>query len=348
MRPTVSVGVIGLGYWGPNLARSFAGLPDARVSWLCDKDPDARRRVGARHPGARVTEAYEDLLADDSLDAVVIATPPLTHGSLALAALRHGKHVFVEKPLTMDAKEADLIAFEAMRRGRCLIVGHVLLHHPAIRKLKELMEMNELGDVYHLYANRQNLGRVQRDENALWSLGPHDVAALLYLLDEEPVEVSARGGCFLQPGIADVVFCHLRFESGITAHLHLSWLDPLEIRRLTVVGSKRMVVMDDTEPERKLTVYKNRAILPRSDNSGEVQVQFGDIICPRLPADEPLRLQCEHFINAIRSTAPSAASSREGAQVVRVLTALQTSLDLDGETVRLQPPERPLLRAAVP
>ena len=347
MKRDVSIGVVGLGYWGPNLARSFAALPGARISWLCDKDPQARRRAAERHPHARVTQSYGDLLADDDLDAIVIATPPMTHGPLALAALRHGKHLFVEKPLTMDAAEADQIALEAARRDRCLIVGHVLLHHPAVRKLKELMEMDELGDVYYLYANRQNLGRVRHDENALWSLGPHDVAVLLYLLDDQPVEVSARGDCYLQRGVADVVFCHLRFKTGITAHLHLSWLDPHKLRKLTVVGSKRMVVVDDTEPVRKLTIYENSAVMPRTESYGEyVQVRFGDIICPRLPADEPLRLECEHFVAAIRSSAPSAASSREGAEVVRVLAALQKSLDLDGETVSLQPPERPILRAA--
>jgi predicted dehydrogenase len=334
VRPTVSVGVVGLGYWGPNLARAFASLSTAKVAWLCDADPEARIRASVRHPDARVTDSYDELLADEELDAVVIATPPTTHGALALAALERNKHVFVEKPLTLNAAEADRIAAEAKRRNRCLIVGHVLLHHPAVRKLKELIETNELGDVYYLYSNRQNLGKVRRDENALWSLGPHDIAVLLYLLDDEPVEVSARGDCYLQDGIADVVFCHLRFPTGITAHLHLSWLDPHKLRKLTVVGSERMAVVDDMEAERKLTIYENSAIVPRTENYGEyVQVRFGDIICPRLPNDEPLRLECEHFVAGIRSASPAAASSREGAAVVRVLESLQRSLDLDGATV---------------
>ena len=336
MRRAASIGIVGLGYWGPNLARSFAALPDAKIAWLCDANPEARRRAAVRYPEARVTESYDDLLGDESLDAVVIATPPTTHGALALAALRANKHVFVEKPLTLDAAEADRIATEAARRNRCLIVGHILLHHPAVRKLKELIETNALGDVFYLYANRQNLGKVRRDENALWSLGPHDIAALIYLLDEEPVEVSARGECYLQPGIADVVFCHLRFATGVTAHLHLSWLDPHKLRKLTVVGSRRMAVVDDMEAERKLTIYESSAITPRTESYGEyVQVRFGDIICPRLPSDEPLRLECEHFVSAIRSTAPAASSSREAAAVVHVLAALQESLDCGGETIRL-------------
>ncbi len=334
MRRSVNVGVVGLGYWGPNLVRSFDTLADSRVTWLCDTHPDARARAKLRHPEATTTASFEDLLADDDLDAIVIATPPATHGALALAALEANKHVLVEKPLTLDAAEADRVAAEAARRNRCLIVGHVLLHHPAVRKLKELIEMNDLGDVYYLYANRQNLGRVRRDENALWSLAPHDIAVLLYLLDDEPIEVSARGDSYLQEGIADVVFCHLRFRNGVTAHLHLSWLDPHKLRKLTVVGSKRMAVVDDMELERKLTIYESNAVIPRTESYGEyVQVRTGDIICPRLPSDEPLRLQCEHFIAAIRSGTPAAASSREGAAVIHVLEALQRSLDSNGDPV---------------
>ena len=350
MRRSVNVGVVGLGYWGPNVARSFAVLPDARVTWLCDESPEARARLEGRHPGARITGSFDDLLADEELDAVVIATPPSTHGALAFAALERNKHVFVEKPLTLDAREADRVVEEAARRKRCLIVGHVLLHHPAVRKLKELVETNELGDVYYLYANRQNLGKVRNDENALWSLGPHDIAVLLYLLDDEPVEVTARGDCYLQPGIPDVVFCHLRFATGVSAHLHLSWLDPHKLRKLTVVGSKRMAVVDDMETERKLTIYEKSAVVPRTDTYGEyVQVRVGDIICPRLPSDEPLRLECEHFVAAIRSPSPSASSSREGAAVVHVLEALHESLDRNGEAIRLsdsRPAELRPLRVA--
>jgi len=336
MRKPVSVGVVGLGYWGPNIARAFGNLPGASLDWLCDRDADALARAQIRHPEARITSSFDELLADESLDAVVIATPPTTHAELALAALRADKHVFVEKPLALNAKDADRVAAEASRRKRCLLVGHVLLHHPAVRKLKELVETNELGDVYYLYANRQNLGKVRRDENALWSLGPHDIAVLLYLLDDQPIEVSARGDCYLQEGVADVVFCHIRFATGITAHLHLSWLDPHKYRKLTVVGSKRMAVMDDMENERKLTIYESNAVVgPKADFGEYVQVRFGDIVCPRLSNDEPLRLECEHFVAGIRSADPARSSSREGAAVVHVLEALQRSLDRGGATVRL-------------
>ncbi len=206
MRASVNVGIVGLGYWGPNLARAFSDLPGARLTWLCDLDPQARLTAKSRHPSVRITDSYDEMLSDDELDAVVVATPPTHHAQHALAALGHDKHVFVEKPLALTARDADCVAREAAARGRCLLVGHVLLHHPAIRKLKELIETNALGDVFYLYANRQNLGKVRRDENALWSLGPHDIAVLLYLLDDQPVEVSARGESYLQEGVADVVF----------------------------------------------------------------------------------------------------------------------------------------------
>jgi predicted dehydrogenase len=349
MTTQVSIAVVGRGYWGPNLARAFADVPGATVTWLCDSDEDARMSLLGRYPEAKATASFDDLLDDEDLDAVVLATPSVTHADLAMKALRRNKHVFVEKPLALTARDADRVAFEASRRDRCLIVGHVLLHHPAIRKLKELLETEELGDVYYLYSNRQNLGKVRRDESALWSLGPHDIAVLLYLLDDQPIEVSARGDSYLQPGIADVVFCHLRFASGVTAHLHLSWLDPHKLRKLTVVGSRRMAVVDDMENERKLTIYESSAVVPRAANFGEyVQVRFGDILCPRLPSDEPLRLECEHFVAGVRSASPSSASSREGAAVVHVLEALQSSLELNGATMRLDQVDRdaPRLRMA--
>jgi predicted dehydrogenase len=330
----VTLGIVGLGTWGPILARAFSSVPNARLTWLCDTEPAARRRIAPRHPGARVTANYSDLLADDGLDGIVIATPPATHAELALAALERNKHIFVEKPLTIHADEAERIVREASRRNRCLVVGHVLLHHPAIRKLKEVIETHQLGHVYYLYGNRQSLGRVRSDENALWSLGPHDIAVLLYLLDEAPLAVSARGESYLQKGIADVVFCHLRFPTGVSAHLHLSWLDPHKLRKLTVVGSKGMAVVDDMETERKLTIYESSAVAQPTDSFGEyVNVSFGDIVSPRLPNDEPLRLECEHFVRMVRSASPGAGSMRSAAAVVRVLEALQLSLDRNGAEV---------------
>jgi predicted dehydrogenase len=330
VRTPVTIGIVGLGYWGPNLARTFDELPGADLRWLCDVSPETRLAFCNRFPTARVTADINDLLSDDTLDAIVIATPSRTHASLARRALEADKHVFVEKPLALSGEDADELVQEAERRCRCLMVGHVLLFHPAVRKLKEYVDLGHLGDVYYVYGNRQNLGKIRRDENALWSLGAHDVAMLLYLLEDEPIEVSARGECYLREGISDVVFCFMKFATGISAHLHLSWLDPHKMRRLTVVGSKQMAVFDDMESERKLTVYQKTVTTRRAENFGEyAQVRFGDIVIPRVANDEPLRLECEHFVSGVRAGA-RLTGAHESATVVKILDALQHSLDRGG------------------
>jgi predicted dehydrogenase len=334
VRTPVSIGVVGLGYWGPNLARVFSELPQVELRWLCDASPEVQLAMRSRYPGVRTTPELDDLLEDELLDAVAIATPVATHFELARRVLEADKHVFVEKPLAVSAAEAEDLLRLAEARGRRIMVGHVLIFHPAVRRLKELIDGGQLGDIYYLYGNRQNLGKVRRDENALWSLGAHDVAVILHLLADEPVEVSARGESYVQPGVADVVFCYLRFATGISAHMHLSWLDPHKMRRLTAVGSQRMAVFDDMELERKLTVYEKSAAPRTTDTFGEyVQVRFGDIISPRVSNEEPLRVECEAFVSAVRSSADVPCGGREGVAVVRVLEALQRSLDSGGRPV---------------
>jgi predicted dehydrogenase len=329
VRAPVPLGIVGLGYWGPNLARVFDQMPQAEVRWLCDANPEVRLSMRSRFPGAQIAADVDDLLDDDELAAVVIATPAPTHADLIERAIDADKHVFVEKPLALSAERAQHLVRRAEQRGRCLMVGHVLLFHPAVRKLKELITLGDLGELFYLYGNRQNLGKVRRDENALWSLGAHDVSVLLYLLDDQPIEVSARGEAYVQEGIHDVVFCYLRFATGISAHLHLSWLDPHKMRRLTAVGAEKMAVIDDMETERKLTIYEKSATSRRTETFGEyVSVSFGDIISPRLPNDEPLRLECEHFISVV--TSGKASGAREAGTVVGVLDALQRSLDAGG------------------
>jgi predicted dehydrogenase len=333
----VRVGVVGLGYWGPNLARTFAALPGAQLEWLCDQDETIRKEMAQKYPATRLTSEFDDLLNDSMLDAIVIATPAVTHSDLVARALGAGKHVFVEKPLALRGEDAFELAAMAANRGKLLMTGHVLLFHPAVAKMKELIETGQLGRVFYLYCNRQNLGKVRHDENALWSLAPHDVSVLLYLLDGGPVEVSARGESYLRSGVDDVVFCYLRFPTGVVAHLHLSWLDPQKLRRLTVVGSEKMAVFDDMEVERKLTIYDKAAVPPRTDAFGEyVQVRFGDIHCPRLPPAEPLRLECEHFLAAIRSSSELSVGTGAAVETVGVLEALQRSLELDGSPVQVE------------
>ena len=235
-RTTVAkVGVAGLGYWGPNLARNFDEL--AELTWLADLSGELQEKFAARYPNARVTGDFDELLADDALDAVVIATPVPTHYELAKKALEAGKHVLVEKPPAMTAAEMDELVALASGSDLVLMPGHLLLYHPGVLKLKELIDAGELGDVLCVYGNRQNLGIVRTNENALWSLGVHDLSVILYLLDEEPSDAIAHGRDFLTEGVEDVVFCYLRFPSGKIAHMHLSWLDPHKMRKMTVVGT---------------------------------------------------------------------------------------------------------------
>jgi predicted dehydrogenase len=317
------VGVAGLGYWGPNLARNFDEL--AGLTWLADLSPELQEKFAARYPNARVTGDFDELLADDALDAVVIATPVPTHYELAKKALEAGKHVLVEKPPAMTAAEMDELVALASGRDLVLMPGHLLLYHPGVIKLKELIDAGELGDVLCVYGNRQNLGIVRTNENALWSLGVHDLSVILYLLDEEPSDAIAHGRDFLTEGVEDVVFCYLRFPSGKIAHMHLSWLDPHKMRRITVVGREKMVVFDDMELERKVTIYE-KAPWQRAETYGEWQTRSGDIYSPKLPNDEPLRLECSHFLELVEGKGDRAKVASDGAMVVRALERLTDSL----------------------
>jgi predicted dehydrogenase len=317
------VGVVGLNYWGPNLVRNFDDL--AELAWLCDLDDAHLAPMAARYPHAKATTQYEDLLADDTLDAVVIATPVPTHYELAKRGIEAGKHVFVEKPPAMRAAEMDELVALAEVRDRILMPGHLLLYHPGVLKLKELIDAGELGDVLCVYGNRQNLGIVRTNENALWSLGVHDLSVILYLLEESPEFAIANGRDFLTPGVEDVVFCFLRFPSGRIAHMHLSWLDPHKMRRMTVVGREKMVVFDDMELERKVTIYE-KSPWKRAETYGEWQTRSGDITIPKISTAEPLRLECQHFLSLLAGEGDRMKVARDGARVVRALEMLTNSL----------------------
>ena len=317
------VGVAGLGHWGPNLARNFAELAD--LTWLCDSAAE-RGAVAARYPQARFTDDFDEMLADDDLDAVVVATPVPTHFELAHKALEAGKHVLVEKPPAMKGHEMDELVALAAKRDRVLMPGHLLLYHPGVEKVSALIAAGELGEVLCVYGNRQNLGIIRSNENALWSLGVHDLSVILHLLDEEPSEARAFGRDFLTAGVEDVVFCYLRFPSGKIAHMHLSWLDPHKMRKITVVGTEKMVVFDDMELERKVTVYEKAPWRP-SDRYGEWQTRTGDISSPRIAPDEPLKLECAEFLRLVSGEGDRRKVAEDGARVVRALDMLTISLD---------------------
>jgi predicted dehydrogenase len=328
-----SVGVVGLGYWGPNLARNFDRLPGAELRWLCDASEEALERWGAAFPSARTTTSLEDLLSDETLDAVVVATPVPTHAELATRVLVAGKHCFVEKPLGRSEQEAEAVVEAARAADRVLMVGHLLEYHPGVERLGELVRSGELGDLRYIYSNRLNLGKHRQDENALWSLGAHDISVILRLAGEEPYECTAVGESYVKPGVEDVVFAFMRFESGLTAHMHLSWLDPHKERRFTVVGSRRMATFDDMELERKLTVY-DKGFDEDYSSYGEYIARSGDVFSPRIPNDEPLRLECRHFLDCVQDGARPRSDGDSGLRVVRVLERLQRSLEESAHVAR--------------
>jgi predicted dehydrogenase len=323
----VSIALVGLGYWGPNLARNFAAIEGCDLAWCCDASEEARTRLSGQYPSTRFTDDLAEVLADPDVDAVVLATPVPTHAELAVRVLESAKHCFVEKPLGQSVADAQLAVDAAQSAGKILMVGHLLEYHPGVQRLKELSDSGELGDeIYYIYGNRLNLGKVRADENALWSLGAHDVSVLLYLADEEPQEVIARGESYVRQGVEDVVFCFLRFPSGLSAHLHLSWLDPHKERRFTIVGSKRMATFDDMALEGKLTIY-DKGVDETSRGYGEYITRSGDIFSPRIPNLEPLRVECEHFVRCVRTGERPRSDGESGLRVVRVLEELQNSLD---------------------
>ena len=319
---TVNVGQAGLGHWGKNLVRNFDEL--ANLTWICESDAARGAEFGARYPNARVTTSFEEMLADDELQAVVIATPVPTHHPLAKQALEAGKHVFVEKPPAMHVAEMDELVALAEARGLVLMPGHLLLYHPGVQKLKQLVDSGELGDVLCVYGNRQNLGIIRTNENALWSLGVHDLSVILYLIGEQPSQATANGNAFLNAGVEDVVFCYLQFPSGKIAHMHLSWLDPHKMRKLTVVGRDKMAVFDDMELEQKITVYDKAPEEP-TGSYGEWRTRTGDVFSPKIPNDEPLKLECRHFLGLVED-GWDGREMRDGLEVVRALELLTESL----------------------
>lgn len=341
MASGIRVGVVGLGYWGPNVARVLDELETCELAWCCDSDAAARDRFQKIYPDARFTGDLGEMLGDDSLDAVAVTTPVVTHAALAEQALRAGKHCLVEKPLAHDAASAARLVAIAAEKGLVLMAGHLLEYHPGVQRLAHMVDAGELGDIRYIYGQRLNLGKLREDENALWSLGAHDVSVVLALVGEEPTEVSARGEAYLRDGIEDVVFAYLRFPSGVGAHLHLSWLDPNKERRITVVGSKRMATLDDMESDRKLTVY-DRGFDPDDLSYGDYVARSGDIVSVAVPTDEPLKVECAHFVDAVRENRTPRSDGASGLRVVRVLEALQASLDAGGA-----PQELPAVDALV-
>lgn len=333
----VKIASVGVGAWGKNIARNYYQIPDCELKYICDLDAQLLRKLQAQLPGATMTTNFDELLSDDEVEAVAIATTATTHYKLARSALLAGKHVYVEKPFVLDIRQGEELIEIAEEKDLRLMVGHLLEYHPVINKLKEMIEANELGDIYYIYNQRLNLGRVRGDENAMWSFAPHDISVICYLLGQEPTDVTARGQCYLQKGIEDVVFMTLNFNDKAMAHNHVSWLDPHKIRRTTIVGSKKMAVFDDIESTEKLKIYDKSAEQNTVyDTFAEyITLRFGDITIPHLKIDEPLRLECQHFLECIRENKQPRSDGHDGLRVIKVLDAAQKSLSENGRPVAL-------------
>jgi len=333
----VSVGVVGIGGWGKNLARNYSQIPEAYLKYVCDLDSTKLKAMQGQFRAEYTTTRFDDLIEDSELQAIVIATTGPTHFDLCKRSLLAGKDVYVEKPFVLSVAEAENLVALADERQRILMVGHLLEYHPVVRKLKDMIDSGELGKIRYIYSQRLNLGTVRQHENALWNFAPHDISVILYLLGLSPSDVSARGQSYLQEGIEDVVFLTMNFGGRAMGHVHVSWLDPHKTRKITIVGSKRMAVFDDLEPNEKLKIYdKGAEINTDYDTFAEyVGLRFGDITVPYIRVGEPLRIECDHFIRCVNERTTPLSDGHDGLKVVTVLEAASESLQLNGNPVSI-------------
>jgi predicted dehydrogenase len=328
----IRVGIIGCGYWGPNLIRNFVEIANSEVVMVADLRQERLAHIQARYPQIQVTQDYRELFKQN-LDAVVIATPPATHHRFARECLDHGLHLLVEKPITINSQDTEELIELAAGKERVLMVGHTFEYNAAVHTLKGLIESGELGKIYYVDTARLNLGLFQRDLNVLWDLAPHDISILLYILGRHPISVSAHGSPCVFEGIHDVVYIDMMFPDCILAHIHVSWLDPCKVRRTTVVGSKKMVVYNDIESSEKIKIYdKGVDAPPYTDSYADFQFsyRYGDVLIPNIRFSEPLRQECQHFLDCIQNGCEPQSGGRDGLEVVKVLEAAQKSLLKNG------------------
>jgi predicted dehydrogenase len=327
----VRAGIVGLGYWGPNIARNLADSERAELTWLCDRREDVLQAAARRHPQAATTTSFEEMLAAPDLDAVAIVTPVATHFDLAMAALEAGKHVLVEKPLAASSDQAKQLLRRAGEDGLVLMPGHTFLYSPPVVKIKELLDTGELGDIYFISLSRVNLGLHQPDVSVVWDLAPHDLSILSFWLGQVPVEISAMTRSCVLPDTPDVAFVNMRYDSGTIAHLELSWLSPVKLRRTSIVGSEKMVVYDDTSTE-PIRIFDAGAELPPPETFGEFRLSYrtGDIVSPKVQATEPLALEIEDFCAAIVEGVEPRSSAQLGYELVCTIEAIERALESGG------------------
>lgn len=332
----VKLGIVGIGYWGPNLVRNFSRIPELRIKYLCDLNRENIESVSYLVPDAIKTSSVDEVLESD-VDAVVVSSPAITHYEIGMKALKAGKHVFVEKPLALKVEQAEEMVRLAEEKNLILMVGHLMIYHPAVNYLKELVKSGELGEILYMYSQRLNLGRLRKDENVVWSLAPHDISMIFYLKESEPVKVSCSGGDYLRDGIEDVAFINIFFADGSLGHVHVSWLDPHKTRKLTIVGSKKMAVFDDMESSEKIKIFdKGVTFAPQVSQYGEeISLRFGDIVIPFFKMQEPLFLECKHFVECVLEGRKPVTDGRSGLKVLKVLEACDRSLEQGGAPVEV-------------
>jgi predicted dehydrogenase len=332
----ITIAVVGAGAWGKNHIRVFSELPNVRLKYVCDSDPSKLAFVKKTYPQSQTVENLKPILQDPEVRGVVVASSAISHYSLSKEILSAGKDVLVEKPMALNEKDAEEMLEIAEKKDRILMVGHLLIYHSVVDRLKEMICSGELGKIHYIYTQRVNLGVIRQDENALLSFAPHDLSVILHLIEEKPVVVSAHGESYIQKGIEDVVFLSLQFSDGKMANVHLSWLDPHKLRKITIVGSKKMAVFDDMEVSEKLKIYDKGVRSPSYDTYGEyLSLRFGDITIPNVKMVEPLRAEAEHFIHCIESRGGPKTGGQGGLEVVRILIAAQESLKKKGVPVNV-------------
>ncbi len=338
MTKQIKVGVVGCGYWGPNLIRNFRALPDCQLKVMCDIDPERLSHLNSLYPEVEGTNDFKHMLNGIGLDAVVIATAVKSHFPMAKASLLAGKHVFIEKPMASSAEQCEELVELAAKKGRILMVGHTFLYSPAVRKIKQIVDCGDLGEIRYICARRLNLGLFQKDINVTWDLAPHDISIIQHVMGEQPVSVNCRGSANITPGIEDVTTMTLSFSKQRSAIIHSSWLDPRKVREMTIVGSKRMVVYDDVAPLEKIRIFDARVeIPPHYDTFAEFQYayHYGDMYAPYIKQEEPLKTECQHFVDCIRNGGTPLTSGQQGLDLVRILEASSESLKLGGAMVHI-------------
>jgi predicted dehydrogenase len=339
----VNIAQVGVGYWGPNVLRNLTSFNDVNLSTVCDIDAGrASKYISLFCPGAKTVSDCTDILKDRSIEAVVITTPVRTHFDLARNLLQAGKHVLVEKPLAETAAECKELIRIAEEKNLVLMVGHVFEFNAAVRRVKEYLEAGELGELLYVYSHRLNLGRIQNDISALWSLGPHDVSIMNYWLGSEPLWIKAHGFSYINKGIADVVFATLEYPGNIGLHLHVGWLDPHKLRTITLVGSKKMLVYDDVSADTKLMIYDKGVKdldsylkAPESFAEFQLQLRAGDVLIPSLKFNEPLNAECRHFVDCVKQGSRPLTDGWNGLRVVKVLEAAEKSMQNGGAAVHI-------------